>query len=56
MTVFLGPFAFLMGPSPGVAAGYCSFLVLQLVLVVRAARHHGEQLVKTVLALKAADR
>jgi hypothetical protein len=55
MIVLLPPLAFAVDPSRGAAAGYCGVMLLQLVVVLRAARHHGVQLVKTVLALKAAE-
>jgi hypothetical protein len=56
MGLVLGPLAFLSTSSRRVAIAYCTVLLVQFLLVSRAARQHGERFVTTVLALKAADK
>ena len=43
-------------PSKSTALGYISLLTVQYLLVRRAARNHGVELVTTVLALKGAGK
>jgi hypothetical protein len=54
MALVLAPLSVVETPSFKVALIYTGLLILQFVLVVRAARQHGVRLVRTVLALKSA--
>lgn len=56
MLLALAPLAFVATPSRTIAIAYSVALLVQFLLVSRAARHHGERFVTTVLALKAAGR
>jgi hypothetical protein len=53
MFVVLTPLAFVMFPFLRLAAAYAFVLLVQFLLVSRAARHHGSRFVTTVLAIKA---
>ena len=52
----LGSLAFFSASSRAVAIAYGVVLLVQFLLVSRAARQHGERFVTTVLALKAAGK
>ena len=54
MVLVLAPLSFVEAPSFKTALTYTGLLIVQFALVVRAARRHGVQLVRTVLALKSA--
>lgn len=51
----LAPLSFKQFPSFTMALSYSGFLIVQVVLVVRAARVHGYRFVTTVLARKSAE-
>lgn len=51
----LGTLAFVQFPTSTMALSYMGFLIVQFVLVVRAARTHGFRFVTTVLARKSAE-
>lgn len=51
----LAPLGFKQFPSLTMALSYSGFLIVQVVLVVRAARVHGNRFVTTVLARKSAE-
>jgi hypothetical protein len=51
----LGCLAFVQFPTSTMALSYTGFLIVQFVLVVRAARTHGSRFVTTVLARKSAE-
>jgi hypothetical protein len=55
MLIGLGTAGLFHVPSKSTALGYVGLLVIQFLLVRRAARNHGVGLVTTVLALKGAD-
>jgi hypothetical protein len=54
MLIVLIPIAFPVFPSRAIAMTYGAILLAQLLLVARAARHHGVRFVTTVLAIKGA--
>ena len=56
MLLVLAPLSIAEAPSIKAAMTYSGLLTLQFALVVRAARHHGVRLVRTVLALKGAGQ
>ena len=51
----LGGLSFVQFPTSTMALSYTGFLIVQFVLVVRAARTHGYRFVTTVLARKSAE-
>jgi hypothetical protein len=51
----LGGLALVQYPTSTMALSYAGFLVIQFVLVIRAARNHGFRFVTTVLARKSAE-
>ena len=56
MLIGLGAAGLFSFPSKSTAIGYIGVLIIQYLLVRRAARNHGIGLVTTVLALKGAGR
>ena len=54
MLLGFGGIAFWQLSTHLMAGGYLLFLVVQYLLVRRAAKNHGERFVTTVLAIKAA--
>lgn len=56
MLIGLGTASLFQFPSKSTALGYISLLAVQYLLVRRAARNHGVELVTTVLALKGAGK